>query len=211
MGDNESCEAGGGPVRMVNLVSGGLDSTLVAVLAMEEGLDVFPLFIDYGQRAAMREWETCLRVHSQLGLSEPTRVDVSGFGHLIRSGLTTMDLDIKKDAFVPGRNLMFALIGGCYAYQVEAPTVAIGLLSERYSLFPDQTRDFVKTAELAIATALGRHLTLATPLFEFTKADVIHLAGQKGISGTYSCHEGGELPCGRCISCLEFQSSVEEE
>ena len=38
-------------MSIVTLVSGGLDSTLVAKLAQEQGLQIFPLFVDYGQRA----------------------------------------------------------------------------------------------------------------------------------------------------------------
>ena len=94
-------------MQLVNLTSGGLDSTLVEVLASEEGADVFPLFIDYGQLAAAKEWRACQRVHKQLHLPKPTRVDLSGFGNLIQSGLTNSALDIKKDAFTPGRNFLF--------------------------------------------------------------------------------------------------------
>jgi 7-cyano-7-deazaguanine synthase in queuosine biosynthesis len=38
-------------MSIVTLVSGGLDSTLVALLARDEGLEQYPLFVDYGQRA----------------------------------------------------------------------------------------------------------------------------------------------------------------
>ena len=44
-------------MSIVTLVSGGLDSTLVAKLAQEEGLRQHPLFIDYGQRSRDRELE----------------------------------------------------------------------------------------------------------------------------------------------------------
>ena len=54
-------------MSVVNLVSGGLDSTLIAVMMREEGIEQFPLFIDYGQRAAKREWDTCQEVHSRHG------------------------------------------------------------------------------------------------------------------------------------------------
>lgn len=191
-------------MSLVNLVSGGLDSTLIGVMAREEGVEVYPLFIDYGQRAARKEWDTCQRVHAQLRLPTPTRMDVSGFGRVIHSGLTSTSLDVKEDAFTPGRNLMFLLMGSAYAYQVGAPTVSIGLLAERFSLFPDQRSEFLAQAERAIEAALGRRIRVVTPLAEFSKADVIKLAQEKGISGTYSCHVGGGEPCGHCISCLEF-------
>ncbi len=173
-------------------------------MAKEEGIEVFPLFIDYGQRAAAREWEACMRVHRQLSLAEPVRMDVSGFGRVIISGLTSRNLDIKKDAFTPGRNLMFLLMGSSYAYQVGASTVAMGLLAERFSLFPDQGSRFVDQAESAIASALGRKVNLVMPLADFSKADVVRLAREKRITGTYSCHTGADPPCGLCISCLEL-------
>lgn len=191
-------------MSLVNLVSGGLDSTLVGVLAREEGVEVYPLFIDYGQRARQKEWETCKRVHSQLILPTPTRMDLSGFGQVIRSGLTSDELDVKADAFTPGRNLMFLLMGSAYAYQVGASKVSVGLLAERFSLFPDQRSEFIEQAERAIETALGLRIKVLMPLAEFSKADVVSLAEVKGIGGTYSCHAGGSAPCGQCISCLEF-------
>ena len=191
-------------MSLVNLVSGGLDSTLIGVMAREEGVSLYPLFIDYGQRAAHIEWKTCLFVHNQLDLPAPVRMDVSGFGHIIRSGLTCEEMDVKGDAFTPGRNLLFLLMGSAYAYQVGASAVAIGLLSESFSLFPDQRSEFIKSSENAIGAALGRRIRIVTPLAEFSKADVIALAKDKGVSGTYSCHTGSREPCGQCISCLEF-------
>jgi len=195
-------------VSLVNLVSGGLDSTLVSVLAKEEGVDVYPLFIDYGQRAREKEWETCQRVHAQLCMPTPIRMDLSGFGRVIRSGLTSEELDVKADAFTPGRNLMFLLMGSAYAYQVGASTVSVGLLAERFSLFPDQRSEFIEQAESAIEAALGRRIKVVMPLAEFSKADVVRLAKEKGVAGTYSCHAGGSQPCGLCISCLEFGPSA---
>jgi len=192
-------------VSFVNLVSGGLDSTLVGVMAKEDNIEHFPLFIDYGQRAAAKEWATCQAVHHQLGLPTPKKMDLSGFGQVIATGLTSADLDIKDDAFTPGRNLMFLLMASSYAYQVGASSVAIGLLSEELSLFPDQRQPFLEKAEQAIAAALGRTIKVLTPLYEFSKADVVHLATGKGVAGTYSCHTGNNLACGQCIACLEFQ------
>jgi 7-cyano-7-deazaguanine synthase len=191
-------------VSLVNLVSGGLDSTLVGVMAKEEGLTVYPLFIDYGQRASQKEWETCQWVHSHLGLPLPTRMDLSGFGRVIHSGLTSVEMDVKEEAFTPGRNLMFLLMGSAYAYQVGASSVSVGLLAERFSLFPDQKSEFIVQAENAIEAALGRRIKVVTPLADFSKADVVKLAQGKGIAGTYSCHIGDSSPCGNCISCLEF-------
>lgn len=192
-------------MSFVNLVSGGLDSTLIGVMAKEDHIDHFPLFVDYGQRAAAKEWATCQAVHRQLELPRPTKMDLNGFGQVIVSGLTNAGMDVKDDAFTPGRNLLFLLMGSAYAYQVGASSVAIGLLAERFSLFPDQRQSFLVLAEQAIAAAMGCQIKILTPLIEFGKADVVRLATEKGVSGTYSCHTGDIQPCGSCISCLEFQ------
>lgn len=192
-------------MSFVNLVSGGLDSTLIGVMAKEDQIDHFPLFVDYGQRAAAKEWETCQAIHRQLGLPEPKRMDLSGFGQVIASGLTNVSMDVKKDAFTPGRNFLFLLAGSAYAYQVGASSVAIGLLAEQFSLFPDQRQPFLAQAEQAIATAMGRPTRVLTPLIEFGKADVVRLAMERNVVGTYSCHTGNNQPCGHCIACLEFQ------
>lgn len=192
------------PVSFVNMVSGGLDSTLIGAMAKEEGVEHYPLFIDYGQRAAYREWEACKSVHTALGLPKPTRMDLSGFGSVVVSGLTSKKLDVKDNAFTPGRNLMFLLMGSAYAYQQNVSSVAIGLLAEEFSLFPDQQLQFVVQAQTAIAAALGRQIKILTPLIEFGKADVVRLAQDKGIVNTYSCHTGNAQPCRRCIACLEF-------
>ena len=197
-------------MSLVNLVSGGLDSTLIGVLAKEEGIEQFPLFIDYGQRAAHKEWETCRLVHAAMALPVPTRMDLAGFGRVIASGLTREDLDVRDDAFTPGRNLMFLLMGSAYAHQRGASSVAIGLMAQEACLFPDQEPQFVAQAESNISAALGRPIKLLTPLCDFGKVDVLRLAQSKGIKGTYSCHAGNSDPCGRCISCLEFRFNEEK-
>jgi 7-cyano-7-deazaguanine synthase len=188
----------------VVLASGGLDSTLISVLCREAGVTAFPLFIDYGQRAAAVELAACKAVSAQLSLPSPTYMDLRGFGKIIESGLTSVDKDVRLDAFTPCRNLLFLVCAASFAFQKNASFVSIGVLSEEFSLFPDQRQDFLMASEAAITSALGRSIRIVAPLSEFSKADVVALAKEKGIIGTYSCHTGKDLPCGQCISCLEF-------
>jgi 7-cyano-7-deazaguanine synthase len=192
-------------MSVVTLVSGGLDSTLLAQLAKEEGLRQHPLFIDYGQHARKRELAACRRSMARLCLPEPAVADLSGFGALIRSGLTAPELRVLEDAFTPGRNMLFLLTGAAYAYQQNADAVSIGLLHEDTSLFPDQTSAFLREAESMIARCMGRSICVLAPLSAFHKRDVVALAREKGIEDTYSCHMGGPTPCGACIACNEFK------
>ena len=192
-------------MSIVTLVSGGLDSTLVAKLSQEEGLRQYPLFIDYGQRSRDRELAACRRAMDDLGLPEPKVANLSGFGELIRSGLTDTTLHVVHDAFTPGRNMLFLLTAAAYAYKVDADAVSIGLLHESTSLFPDQSSAFLNEAENMITRCMGRTIRVLAPLADFYKADVVGLALEKGIQNTYSCHMGGEEACGMCIACNEFK------
>lgn len=192
-------------MSIVTLVSGGLDSTLVAKLAIEEGLTIYPLFIDYGQRARDRELSACKSAMKRLGLPDPEIAGLGGFGKLIRSGLTDPSLHIIDDAFTPGRNMLFLLTAAAYAHQKNADAISIGLLHESTSLFPDQTSEFLVEAERMISLCMGRKIKVLAPLASFTKPDVVVLAEEKGITQTYSCHLGEEDPCGNCIACNEFK------
>ena len=105
---------------IVSLVSGGFDSTLMSLIAQDEGVELFPLFVDYGQLGANKEWAACQRLHEQFGLPQVTRMNLSGFGKTIPSGLTDPSLRVNEDAFLPGRNLLFAVAGAAHAFTVGA-------------------------------------------------------------------------------------------
>ena len=194
---------------IVTLVSGGFDSTLMSLMAHEEGATLFPLFIDYGQLGASKEWGACQRLHEQFGLPSVTYMGLSGFGNTVPSGLTDTSLRINEDAFLPGRNLLFVLAGAAHAFKARANSVAIGLLNPADHLFPDQTKEFVEECEKMIEMAMGRRILVLTPLIEFSKRDVLAMARDRGIEHTYSCHSGGDEPCGVCIACVEITNAKE--
>lgn len=191
-------------MSLVTLVSGGLDSSLMSILAAEEGLKIHPLFINYGQLCVDREWAACLRVHKEFDLPKPVQMDVRGFGKVVPSGLTNSKLRINEDAFLPGRNIIFLLLGASYAFKVGAKGVAIGLLTEKNKIFPDQTINVIKKCEQLISASMGKKIKIHYPLMNFEKRDVMKIAKSKGLENTYSCHSGTKKPCGKCISCLEF-------
>lgn len=190
-------------MSVVTLVSGGLDSTVMGVFARKQGITQFPLFVNYGQLCAERELAACKHVHQRLRLPPPTIMDIRGFGRVVHSGLTDRTLRVKEDAFLPGRNLLLLLCAASYACQVGAHSVSMGLLDDRYRLFPDQSRMFVRQARNVLRIAIGRRLTFITPLMHMSKRDVIRVARRLHVQGTYSCHSGRAAPCGLCVSCLE--------
>jgi len=196
-------------VSLVVLMSGGMDSTLVAALAVEEGVAVYPVFVDYGQHAASREWAACRRVSRDLRTNPAKRAALAGYGRLVPSGLTSRERDLVADAFLPGRNMLFLTVAAGYAASIGISSVGIGLLSEETHLFPDQTSGFVSSAQNTLSLALGRDFTVFAPLLQWSKQAVVEALQARGISGTYSCHAGDSTPCGRCIACKEVSSAQE--
>jgi len=196
-----------GKFSVVALTSGGLDSSVVAVMLAKQGASLLPLFIDYGQRSAAREWKACKSLLTERRLGAPIRIDVTKFGKGIQSGLTQKKLDISKDAFFPGRNLYFLMFAATYAIQYRADAISIGLLSDKSSIFPDQTSTFLQGAQNMLDTTMGRHIQIMAPLKALNKGEVIRLASSMKLRGTYSCHMGAAKPCGKCIACLEFIQS----
>ena len=156
-----------------------------------------------------KEWEACRRLHETHKLPGAVRMDLSGFGKTIPSGITNPNLRINEDAFLPGRNLLFVLAGAAHAFKVQADSVALGLLDPVDHLFPDQTKKFILECEKMIEISMGKHISILTPLIEFSKSDVMVMAHERGLKDTYSCHAGGNTPCGVCVACIEIANAEE--
>ncbi len=191
-------------MSVVSLLSGGLDSCLMTQLIKESGVKQRPFFVNYGQLNYEREYSSACLHASKLRISAPHKLDIPGYGNLITSGLTTSKKHIVDEAFLPGRNLLLLMSAASFAIQNECNTIAMGLLREDTAIFPDQTDDFLISAENTIKKCLGERIKIITPLRDFYKKDVVELAKEKNIQTYYSCHKGDESPCGKCISCKEF-------
>lgn len=199
-------------MSIVLLASGGIDSGVIGAQAVNSGIEVWPVFVDYGQRAAEAEWQACQRLSEALSLHEPVFIDLGGFGAAIPSGLTRTgdDWDIFEDAYLPGRNLLLIVAGAAYAQRIGVSVLAIGLLDESYAWFPDQTREFVEKAQEVVKIAIDPELDIVAPLMSLNKSDVLELARQMDIPEPYSCHGGRPEPCGKCIACREIISAREK-
>ena len=170
-------------------------------LLEKEGHEIFPLFIDYGQLSVEKEFTSYNKVCASLCL-KAEKLDISGFGKKITSGITDASID-PTEAFLPNRNLLFLILASSYAYQNDIFNVSIGLIKP--PIFPDQTVDFLKLAEKCIEEALSVDMNVIAPLIELDKADIYNLAidEKMPIDQTYFCHTGSEKPCGECLACKE--------
>ena len=204
-----------GAVALV-LLSGGLDSMVVAGLAREAGYRIYALTIDYNQRHRV-ELEAAARVASALGAERHVvlPVDLSAFGG---SALTDSAIAVPKDGvdgsipptYVPARNMIFLSLALGWAEASGARDLFIGVNALDYSGYPDCRPEFIAAFEAAATAATkagveGQPFRIHTPLIAMSKADIATEAARLGLDVglSWSCYDPTPegRPCGLCDSC----------
>src|SRR5436190_8403741 len=136
---------------VVLLLSGGLDSMVAAdVIREQSDVRLLPLFVDYGQPAALREVEAA-RAFCRVRRLNLSKVQVTGFKKLA-------DIAVHRprlQPFLPGRNLVLLTIAGILALSKGARFVAIGAIADQ--AFPDTTDSFFNAFNAIGPMALGHH------------------------------------------------------
>lgn len=205
--------------KAVVLLSGGLDSTVAAALAREQGFELHALSFDYGQRHA-RELRSAAEVARALGAVSHLvmRVPVGDYG---ASALTDANIAVPTGrdeaamggdipvTYVPARNIVFLSLALGLAEARDADAIFIGANALDYSGYPDCRPEFFaafeEMARLGTKRGVeGRPVRVEVPLQHMTKADIVKegLRVKAPLALTWSCYQGGEAACGVCDSCV---------
>jgi len=206
-------------LRAVVLASGGLDSTVTAAIAKQDGCELFLLTLAYGQRHAI-EVQRARQVAAVLGVANHLvmNLDLRAIGGSALTGPAAVPKDRAGNersqsipiTYVPGRNLIFLSIAAAHAEVVGASLIYFGANVLDYSGYPDCRPEFIRAFEAAVkegtkAGMEGSPLHVKAPLLMLTKAEII----QQGIKLqvpfhlTHSCYDPvGDLACGQCDSCV---------
>ncbi len=199
--------------KSVVLLSGGLDSTVTAAIALGNGPSAF-LHVNYGQRTERRELLSFNLIADHYEVEKRLVADISYLKDIGGSALTdrsigvpTTGLDIKEipPTYVPFRNAHLLAIAVSWAEVIGAKEVYIGAVEEDSSGYPDCReeffRSFEETARLGTKPATG--IRIVTPLIHMRKAGIV----KKGVELkapldlTWSCYRDETLACGECDSC----------
>jgi len=199
----------------VVLLSGGLDSMVVAGLTRETGFRLNALTIDYNQRHR-REIESASAIAELLGAERHVvlPLDLRQFG----GSALTDEIDVPKQGlgddipvtYVPARNLVFLSLTLAWAEALGARDIFIGVNALDYSGYPDCRPEFIaafsEIAELATkAGAQGSKFAIHAPLQQMSKREIALEAARLALPSeiSWSCYDpaSGDMACGLCDSC----------
>jgi 7-cyano-7-deazaguanine synthase len=203
--------------EMAVLLSGGVDSAVLAGELLRRGLVVHPLYVRCGHRWEQAELGWIGRFLEAVGVPELRPLHVLDLpvsdlleGHWSVSGPTVPDGDTPDEAvYLPGRNVL--LLGKamlwCHLRRVDA--LAIGTLSG--NPFPDATPAFSEDFAAIVNRGIGGRIRLLRPFADMTKAEVLRLGGALPLELTFSClHPAGGRHCGACNKCAERRKAFVE-
>ena len=126
--------------------------------------------------------------------------------------------------YVPLRNTIFLSLSAAFLesqvlYAVESEGTSPEQLEARlflapnvidYSGYPDCRPEYYEKMTEALRygskiwTQYQIRIQVETPVITMTKAEIVRLAMElkAPLEYTWSCYQGGEVPCGRCDSCI---------
>jgi 7-cyano-7-deazaguanine synthase len=201
-------------MKSLAIVSGGLDSVVLAhFLARHDQLKGI-LSFDYGQR---HKKELAFAAAAANRLDVPhILIDLTGITpHLKGSALTDnvavpdghYAAETMKQTIVPNRNAIMLAIAFGIAGGQDYNAVAMAIHAGDHFIYPDCRPDFAEMFERMEHKALEGmwDIKLLTPFVTITKADIVRHAQMLHVpvAETWSCYKGGEIHCGRCGTCVE--------
>lgn len=196
------------------MVSGGLDSTTVCHMLVREGVDVHPVFFDYGQHCAETEWGKVLSVLPPTSLP-PERLDISD---IFRGSPSRMIVEADlwnetitdDDLYIPYRTMLFFSVAAARAQTLKIMNVYSGFINSNHAKEIDCSAAFMNGLE-ELSKDVGA-VRFHSPLREMSKTDVVRLALELDvpIGRTFSCQASSSFPCGACPNCVERLNALAE-
>lgn len=206
---------------VVFLASGGLDSTVGMVKAIEEyGMLIYPLYVRRGAKAERRELEALEEVRLFLRGRYPDALKDFIITDMVFPPKEWKHLYDKARVETlghPMRDIMLQAVGvQCAEYLNETGrgpinTLMVGQTADE--VMPHASADALRLA--SFYTQLDRDdesWAIRSPFLwreSMTKADVVRwgLEHDVPLAVTWSCFEGGDRPCGKCQECIRREQA----
>lgn len=203
--------------RAVLCLSGGMDSTVCAVLAAREH-DVYALHFSYGQRTEAKERASAEEIARLAGCREFLALKMDLFRRIGGSALTDQTIAVPDApaeessigaeipvTYVPFRNAHFLSAAVSWAEVLGAKKIFIGAVEQDSSGYPDCRPAYYEAFnELIRQGTKAGDIRVETPLIHMKKNEIVRLGVELGapFHVSWSCYSGEREACGVCESCV---------
>lgn len=169
------------------LTSGGIDSTACIKYYQDLGFEVLGFFVDYGQRARKKEWESVCKI--------------SAFYNIKTRSITIENPYSLPYGEIKGRNA-FLIMAAILANSDFAGLISLGIHAG--VPYYDCSKEFLKTTNKLVTDLSDGGIRLDAPFINWDKKMIVSFCKDFGVPlhMTYSC-ENGDEPCGKCLSCFD--------
>ena len=202
-----------GNSRAIVLLSGGMDSSVCAALAVRDH-DTAALHISYGQRTEARELRSFTAICDRLGIRNRLAIRNEALKTIGGSALTDENIAVPEShaigsdipvTYVPFRNAHFLSAAVSWAEVLGAAKIYIGAVEQDSSGYPDCRPAYYDAFNRVIAAGTKEGgIEIVTPLIALRKAEIIQLGLELGapFDLTWSCYSREDRACGVCDSCV---------
>lgn len=200
--------------KAICIMSGGMDSTLSAYMMKKNGYEIVPVHFNYGQRTEDKELSCFHAICDELGVLERHVIELDFFAQIGASALTDKNIAVPTGGlgegvpvtYVPFRNGIFLSIAAAIAEKEGAEAIAIGVVEEDSSGYPDCRESYIKSMEQSInlGTKDETKIEIFMPLVHLKKSQIVEcsLELKVPLHLTWSCYKNEERACGVCDSCI---------
>jgi 7-cyano-7-deazaguanine synthase len=194
------------------LLSGGLDSSILASHLLNQGRSVQPFYVRshlVWETTELEATERFLHAIATPSLNPLILLDLpidDVYGpHWATTGRGVPGGSTADSAvYLPGRNVLLTVKAAVWCQLHGIEELALATLVG--NPFADATAEFFERFEAVLGLALGHPLRLLRPFASLNKWQVMQLGRGLPLELTFSCIAPvGNLHCGRCNKCAERQ------
>lgn len=199
--------------KAVCIMSGGMDSTLSVYMMREIGYEIVAVHFNYAQRTQSKELDCFNDICNELSIVNKYILDLDFFAQIGASALTDKNIEVPIGGleegvpvtYVPFRNGIFLSMAAAIAEKEGAEAIAIGVVEEDSSGYPDCRESYIKSMEQSInlGTKDETNIKIHMPLVHLKKSQIVKHALELNVplNLTWSCYKSEDKACGVCDSC----------